>query len=142
MTPPTTAQLGSGPAEPREGRRRYAAASVQPIIGGFHPDPSICRVEMDYYLVNSSFEYSPGVPVWHSTDLVQWSQIGNALADSNQFQAGEAGASRGIYAPTLRHHAGRFWLITTNVSAGSGPALTPSVDPLGPRAPAAASTGP
>jgi xylan 1,4-beta-xylosidase len=136
MTTPTTAQLGSGPAEPREGRRRYAAASVQPIIGGFHPDPSVCRVGRDYYLVNSSFEYSPGVPVWHSTDLAHWSLIGNALAEGDQFRAGEAGASGGIYAPTLRHHAGRFWLITTNVSAGSGQLLTSSVDPAGPWAPA------
>lgn len=50
-----------------------------PIISGFHPDPSICRVAGDYYLVVSSFEYFPGIPVFHSTDLVNWKQIGNCV---------------------------------------------------------------
>ncbi|MEV0344741.1 family 43 glycosylhydrolase [Nonomuraea sp. NPDC050680] len=121
--------------ETRKGRRREAAG-VHPIIGGFYPDPSICRADADYYLVNSSFEYSPGVPVWHSTDLTHWTQIGNALGGTDGFQAGEAGASKGIYAPTLRHHAGRFWLITTNVSTSGGQLLTSTTDPAGPWAPA------
>ena len=50
-----------------------------PIIPGFHPDPSICRVGNDYYIVNSSFQYFPGVPIYHSTDLVNWQLIGNVL---------------------------------------------------------------
>ena len=55
-----------------------------PIIPGYHPDPSICRVNSDFYLVNSSFQYFPGVPIFHSTDLVNWKQIGNVLDRSSQ----------------------------------------------------------
>jgi xylan 1,4-beta-xylosidase len=51
-----------------------------PVIPGFHPDPSICRVGDDYYLVTSSFEYAPGVPVFHSTDLSSWTLVGHALS--------------------------------------------------------------
>ena len=50
-----------------------------PIIPGYSPDPSICRVGKDYYLVNSTFEYFPGVPVYHSTNLVNWELIGHVL---------------------------------------------------------------
>ena len=50
-----------------------------PILKGFYPDPSICRVGKDYYLVNSSFSYFPGVPLFHSRDLAHWEQIGNIL---------------------------------------------------------------
>lgn len=92
--------------------------SSTPVIPGFHPDPSICRVGEDYYLATSSFEYFPGVPLFHSRDLVTWQQIGNALDRPEQLNVatGLAGANAGIYAPTLRHHDGVFWLITTNVS--------------------------
>jgi xylan 1,4-beta-xylosidase len=89
-----------------------------PIIPGFHPDPSICRVDQDYYLVTSSFEYFPGVPIFHSHDLVHWSQIGHCLSRPEQLPLANARASGGIYAPTLRFHAGLFYMITTNVSAG------------------------
>ncbi|MGP3960211.1 glycoside hydrolase family 43 protein [Nonomuraea sp. 3N208] len=90
-----------------------------PVIGGFHPDPSVCRVGEDYYLACSSFEYFPGVPIFHSRDLVHWRQIGNVLDRPSQLDLPpETSASAGIYAPTLRHHAGRFYLITTNVSGG------------------------
>ncbi|SEP68300.1 Beta-xylosidase [Streptomyces sp. yr375] len=90
--------------------------NVNPVIPGFHPDPSVCRVGADYYLVNSSFEYFPGVPVFHSRDLVRWEQIGNVLDRPGQFTVGlgREGASAGIYAPTVRHHAGEFWMATTN----------------------------
>lgn len=50
-----------------------------PILPGCYPDPSICRVGKDYYLVNSTFGYYPGVPIWHSTDLVHWKQLGYVL---------------------------------------------------------------
>lgn len=90
-----------------------------PVIPGFHPDPSVCRVGEDYYLVCSSFEYFPGVPIFHSRDLVHWQQIGNVLDRPGQFPLPpEAAASDGIYAPTIRYHDGRFWMITTNVSHG------------------------
>ena len=106
---------------------------ANPVIPGFHPDPSICRVGEDYYVVCSSFEYFPGVPVFHSRDLVHWTQIGNALDRPEQLPLPRptTTSSGGIYAPTLRHHDGRFWLIVTNVSGG-GNMLFTATDPAGP----------
>jgi alpha-N-arabinofuranosidase len=91
-----------------------------PILPGFHPDPSVCRVGADYYLVNSSFEYFPGVPIFHSRDLVHWRQLGHVLTRPSQLPLAQAAPSDGIYAPTLRHHAGKFYLATTNHFTGSG----------------------
>ncbi|MFE2756031.1 glycoside hydrolase family 43 protein [Actinosynnema sp. NPDC059335] len=103
-----------------------------PIIPGFHPDPSICRAGDDYYLACSSFEYFPGVPIFHSRDLVDWVQIGNALDRPEQLRLPEGTVSSGgIYAPTLRHHDGRFWLVVTNVQ-GDGNLLVHAEDPAGP----------
>lgn len=90
---------------------------TNPVIPGFHPDPSICRVGKDYYLVTSTFEYYPGVPVFHSRDLVHWRPIGHCLTRPSQLPLEKAGASGGIFAPTLRHHQGRFYMVTTNVTA-------------------------
>jgi alpha-N-arabinofuranosidase len=73
-----------------------------PIIPGFHPDPSVCRVGNDYYLVNSSFQYFPGVPLYHSTDLIHWEQIANILTRPSQLPLKGADSWLGIYAPTLR----------------------------------------
>ena len=104
-----------------------------PVIAGFFPDPTTCAVGGEYFLAASSFEYFPGVPVFRSTDLVTWEQIGNALDRPTQFDPGASGASRGIYAPTLRHHDGRFRLITTDVSrAVKGHMLLTATDPAGP----------
>ena len=84
-----------------------------------HPDPSVCRVGDDHYLACSSFEYFPGVLVFHSTDLVQWKQIGHALERPSQlWLTSGIPSSAGIYAPTLRHHDGRFWLIVTGPGDG------------------------
>ena len=78
---------------------------VGPVIPGFHPDPSVCRVGDEYFLACSSFEYFPGVPVFHSPDLVHWRQIGNVLDRPEQLRLSpELAASGGIYAPTIRHH--------------------------------------
>ncbi|MGW2815577.1 glycoside hydrolase family 43 protein [Streptomyces sp. NPDC001415] len=111
---------------------RPGSTVPNPVIPGFHPDPSICRVGDDYYLVNSSFEYFPGIPVFHSRDLVNWTQIGNALDRPSQLRLPlDSPSSGGIYAPTLRHHDGRFWLIVTNVS-GDGNLLFTATDPAGP----------
>lgn len=106
--------------------------STRPVIPGFNPDPSICRVGDDHYLVCSSFEYAPGVPVYHSTDLRDWRLIGHALDRPSQLPLGDAGASGGVYAPTIRHHEGRFWLVTTNVGAGGGHLLVTSDEAAGP----------
>lgn len=108
-------------------------ADPHPVIPGFHPDPSVCRVGDDYYLACSSFEYVPGVPLFHSRDLVHWRQIGNVLDRPGQLRLPwDTPSSAGIYAPTLRHHDGRFWLITTNVSEGGGNLLVSATDPAGP----------
>lgn len=90
--------------------------SSVPIIPGFYPDPSLCRVGDDYYLATSSFEYAPAVPLFTSRDLMTWRQVGNVLDRPSQFigRPGPRGASTGIYAPTIRHHDGLFWMITTN----------------------------
>lgn len=87
-----------------------------PIIPGFYPDPSICRVGEDYYLVNSSFEYFPGVPIWHSTDMVHWEQIGNVLDRSSQLPLTNCKPSNGIYAPTIRYNKGKFYMVVTLVT--------------------------
>lgn len=89
-----------------------------PIIPGFYPDPSICRAGEDYYLVNSSFEFFPGVPLWHSRDLFNWEQKGYVLNRKSQLPLKNSGTSGGIYAPTIRYHNGRFYMITTNVTDG------------------------
>ncbi len=85
-----------------------------PIITGMNPDPSICRVDDDYYLVTSTFEYFPGLPIYQSKDLVHWKLIGYALsrADNNPLMG--ADASGGQYAATIRHHEGTFYVIGTN----------------------------
>ena len=102
-----------------------------PVIPGFHPDPSICRVGEDYYLVTSSFEYFPGVPVYRSRDLVHWEQIGHVLTRDSQLPLQNAGPSRGVYAPTIRYHNGRFYVITTNVDS-IGNFIVTADDPAGP----------
>ncbi|MCX6136413.1 MAG: glycoside hydrolase family 43 protein [Ignavibacteriales bacterium] len=86
-----------------------------PIISGFNPDPSICRVGEDYYLATSSFEYFPGVPVYHSRDLIHWTMIGHALDRASQLDLDSIACSGGIYAPTIRYHKGTFYMITTLV---------------------------
>lgn len=88
-----------------------------PIISGYNPDPSICRVGEDYYIVNSSFEYFPGVPIYHSKNLVNWELKGYCLTDESQLSLRGCRPSGGIYAPTLRYHDGTFFMTTTNVSS-------------------------
>jgi xylan 1,4-beta-xylosidase len=90
-----------------------------PILAGFYPDPTVIRVGEDYYLANSSFAYFPGVPIFRSTDLVSWTQIGSVLDRPSQLAVDSAGISRGIFAPALSHHAGTFYLITTVADRGN-----------------------
>ena len=103
---------------------------TNPILPGFYPDPSICRVGGDYYLVTSSFEYFPGVPIFHSRDLVNWRQVGHCLTRAGQLPLEKAGASRGIFAPTIRYHDGLFYMVTTNVTNGGNFFVT-AKDPTG-----------
>ena len=102
-----------------------------PLLAGFYPDPSICRVGDDYYMVNSTFAYFPGLPIMHSRDLANWEQIGNALTTVSQLPLENAGISQGLFAPTIRYHEGIFYIICTNVSFGGNFVVT-SKDPAGP----------
>lgn len=92
---------------------------TNPIIPGFHPDPSVCRDGNDYYLVTSSFEYLPGVPLFHSTNMVDWKQIGHCLNRPSQIDLENTPCSGGIFAPTIRKHKDRFYMITTNIKVGT-----------------------
>jgi beta-xylosidase len=105
-------------------------ASPDPVVGGFHPDPSVCRVGDDYYLACSSFAYFPGIPIFHSRDLRTWRQLGNALDRPSQLDLAGTPSSGGVYAPTLRQHDGRFWIINTNVPRGNF--IVTADDPAGP----------
>lgn len=92
-----------------------------PIVAGFYPDPSICRKGDTYYLVNSSFSFFPGVPIFTSKDLVNWTQIGNVLDRQSQLPLGDQWVSGGIYAPSISYnkHNDTFYMITTNVGKGT-----------------------
>ena len=100
---------------------------TNPIIRGFNPDPSICRVGEDYYLVTSSFEYFPGIPIYHSRDLVNWTQIGNCVSRPEQLPLEEAKSSGGVWAPTIRYSGGRFYITAT--FDGKGNFIISSDDP-------------
>jgi alpha-N-arabinofuranosidase len=91
----------------------------------------VARVGEWFYLVTSSFEFFPGVPIFKSRDLVHWEQVGHVLTRDAQLPLARAGASRGIFAPTLRWHDGTFYMITTNVSGG-GNFLVTARDAAGP----------
>lgn len=102
-----------------------------PILPGFYPDPSICRVGEDYYMVTSTFAYFPGVPIFHSRDLTHWKQIGNVLDREEQLNLSGVKYSEGIFAPTIRYHQGTFYMITTNVTHG-GNFIVTAQNPAGP----------
>lgn len=106
-----------------------------PVLTGFYPDPSVCRVGQDYYLVNSTFEFFPGVVVSHSKDLVHWEQIGHCISRNSQLKLYEGHMNNtGIYAPTIRYHEGIFYVVVTNVTdgqEGSGNFYVWTKDPAG-----------
>lgn len=88
---------------------------INPVLRGFYPDPSVCAVYGKYYMVNSSFQFFPGVPLHESEDLVNWKPIGYVLTRPSQIPLGNAYSGSGIFAPTIRYHEGRFYMVTTNV---------------------------
>lgn len=128
------------------------AADGTPIVAGMFADPTVCRVGDRYVLAHSSFEYAPGIPIWSSTDLVTWTQVGNALDRVAQLKlqpmtrwldgsamAPETGgiavgsANTGNFAPTIRYHNDRLWLAVTNVSDFfGGPMIFSTDDASGP----------
>lgn len=102
-----------------------------PILPGFNPDPSICRVADDYYLVTSSFTWFPGIPIYHSKDLVHWELIGHGLEKPGQIDLTAVTDKNGIWAPTIRHHDGVFYIISTCNTCGGNFYIT-AKDPRGP----------
>lgn len=107
-----------------------------PVLPGTYPDPTVCRVGDDYYLVTSTFEYLPGLPVFHSRDLVRWEQVGHVVDRPGMLDYAGVRSSGGLYAPTLRHHDGVFWLVCTLVGeqagARGGNFIVTASDPAGP----------
>lgn len=103
-----------------------------PILQGCYPDPSITRKGDDYYLVNSSFAFFPGVPIFHSKDLVNWTQIGNVLERPSQLKLFDVGISAGVYAPDIVYnpHNDTFYMITTHIGGGLGNIVVKTKDPL------------
>lgn len=85
-----------------------------PVLSGYAPDPSIVRVGQDYYLVNSSFTNFPGLPIYHSRDLVTWRHIGNALNRAGQIDFTGQWVSGGIMAPDISYRDGTFYIVSTN----------------------------
>lgn len=102
-----------------------------PILAGFYPDPSIVRAGDRYYLVNSTFAYFPGIPVFESRDLVHWTQVGHVIDRTSQLDFDGLGMSRGVFAPTIEYHDGTFYVVNTSVDAG-GNFIATAKDPAGP----------
>lgn len=109
-------------------------AFTNPVLPGCHPDPSICRVGEDYYLVTSTFEYWPGLPIFHSRDLVTWRQIGHAVDRPDQVDLSTVPSSGGLFAATIRHHDGLFFVACTLVHGQGrrGNFVLTASDPAGP----------
>ncbi len=93
---------------------------LNPIIPGFYPDPSICKANGKFYMVCSSFNYFPGVPLFESEDLINWTQIGHVLTRNSQLPLKNQSISGGVYAPTIRYNDGRFYMVTTNFGGEMG----------------------
>lgn len=102
-----------------------------PILTGFYPDPAICRVGDDFYLVTSTFSYFPGIPIFHSRDLVNWTQLGNIIDRPTQLSLDGHRITRGLFAPTIKHHDGVFYVVCTLVDGG-GNFLVTATNPAGP----------
>jgi xylan 1,4-beta-xylosidase len=103
-----------------------------PILQGCYPDPSITRKGNDYYVVSSSFAMFPGVPIFHSNDLVNWKQIGHVLDRTSQLKVHDTGISAGVYAPAIRYNPynDTFYMITTQFAGDFGNIVVKTKDPL------------
>jgi len=102
-----------------------------PVLAGFHPDPSITRAGDRFYLVTSSFAFFPGIPVFESLDLVHWRQIGNVIDRPSQLDFDGLGMSRGVFAPSIDYNDGRFYVVNTAVDSG-GNFIVTATNPAGP----------
>jgi alpha-N-arabinofuranosidase len=108
-----------------------AGSYRNPILPGFQPDPSIVRVGDDFYLVNSTFAWFPGIPIYHSRDLVHWHQIGNAIDRPGMLDFKGLGTNRAVFAPAITWHQGTFYVLNTCIECG-GNYLVTAKDPAGP----------
>lgn len=104
---------------------------TNPILAGFYPDPSICKVEDNYYLVNSTFSFFPGIPIFQSKDLVNWKLLGHVLDRPEQLNLDGQGVSRGLFAPAIRYNKDIFYVTCTLVDIGGNFVVT-SISPEGP----------
>lgn len=105
----------------------------QPVLAGFHPDPSVCRVDDEYFLVTSTFAYFPGLPIHRSQDLISWELIGHVLTRDDGRLDG-VDASDGVWAPTIRHHEGVFYVVWAEARARrwAQTYVSTAVNPAGP----------
>jgi xylan 1,4-beta-xylosidase len=104
---------------------------VNPILSGFYPDPSVLKVGTDYYLINSTFAYFPGIPVFHSKDLKNWKQIGNVISRPSQMNFMGHRMTRGLFAPAIDYHDGTYYVTCTLIDKGGNFVVT-SKNPAGP----------
>ncbi|WP_426592120.1 family 43 glycosylhydrolase [Cellulomonas sp. McL0617] len=103
---------------------------LNPAVSGFHPDPSVVRVGDDYYLACSSFEYFPGIPLFHSTDAEHWTPIGHVVTRPGQLALEDVPTGGGAWAPTIRFHDGLFYLTVAD-AMGRGGLIFTAPDPAG-----------
>src|SRR5262249_30528271 len=118
------ASLAGQPAYP-------PATYTNPILHADYSDPDVVRVGADYYMTASSFSHVPGLPILHSNDLVSWTLVGHALprlVPDDMFRVPQHG--KGVWAPAIRHHAGRFWIYYPDPDVGIY--VTTAQDPRGP----------
>lgn len=104
---------------------------LNPILAGFYPDPSICAANGKFYMITSTFAYFPGIPIFESTDLVNWKQLGHVITRKEQADFSGLNVSEGMFAPTIRYHNETFYVICTNISAG-GNFIVTAKNPAGP----------
>lgn len=104
---------------------------TNPVLAGFYPDPSVCKANGTYYLVNSTFAYFPGITIFKSQNLLDWEQLGHAMDRPAQLDLDGAGVSRGLFAPTIRFNNGVFYIVCTLIDHG-GNFLITAKDPAGP----------
>ncbi|MFK3668953.1 family 43 glycosylhydrolase [Leifsonia aquatica] len=109
-----------------------AARLPNPLIPGFNPDPSCVRVGDAFYLVTSTFEYLPALPIYRSTDFATWEHIGDVTADAVQAGIVDARSGMGVWAPTIRHRDGVFYVIVCVAASDRGCVVFSATDPAGP----------
>jgi len=105
-------------------RATRADSYRNPILPGFQPDPSIVKVGRDFYLVTSTFSWFPGLPIYHSTDLVNWRLTGHAIARAGQLDFSGRRTNEALFAPAIEYHRGKFWIVNTCIECGGNFVIT------------------